>query len=227
MARKISGETPLVRSASAAATELIREAIVVGRLQPGERLKEEELAQEFGVSRTPIREALLILQAEGLIEALPQRGVAVRSYDLDHLEDLYRLRALLEGHAARRAAANISRDELADLQESSDRFEALEDADVEEFVQENLHFHNVILDACGSPRLAAFVRKVTELPLVYKSYTWYTPEQRRLSAHYHRQIVRALQARDGERAERLLKEHIFEARDVLVTHVRGLADGDD
>src|SRR5207247_11200915 len=108
----------LVRNASVAATELIREAIIEGRLAPGQRLKEEELARELGISRTPVREALLMLQAEGLVDAAPNRGAVVRSHDADDLEDLYQLRALLEGYAARRAAAHISETAVADLRAS-------------------------------------------------------------------------------------------------------------
>ena len=99
-----------MRNASLAATELIREAIIDGRLEPGERLKEEELARQLGISRTPIREALLMLQVEGLIDrgAEPRRdgpsALAQRTST-----DLYMLRALLEGHATRRAAARHCR----------------------------------------------------------------------------------------------------------------------
>ena len=225
MARIAPDPAPLVRNASAAATELIREAIVDGRIGPGQRLKEEELARELGISRTPVREALLILQAEGLVDAAPNRGAVVRSHDAADLEDLYQLRALLEGYAARRAATRVNEVDLAGLWSSCERFDHLADADVRELVRENLLFHNVILDACGSARVAHFVRKVIELPLVYKSYIWYSPDQRRISAHYHRQIVRALEAGDGERAELIMKEHVFEARDLLVAHLRELEEG--
>ena len=224
MARILQEQAPLVRNASAAATELIREAIVDGRLPPGQRLKEEELARELGISRTPVREALLILQAEGLVDAAPNRGAVVRSHDAGDLEDLYQLRALLEGYAARRAAAHISEAAVADLRASCERFENLIDGDVQELVKENLFFHNVILDASRSRRVAELVRKVIELPLVYRSYIWYSVDQRRISAHYHRQITRAFEARDGERAELVMKEHVFEARDVLVGHVRELEE---
>src|SRR5215470_12428747 len=220
--RIVQDPAPLVRNASAAATELIREAIIDGRLPPGQRLKEEELARELGISRTPVREALLILQAEGLVDAAPNRGAVVRSHDGDDLEDLYQLRALLEGYAARRAAANISETSVAELWASCQRFEEVIESDVQELVKENLFFHNVILDAARSRRVAELIRKVIELPLVYRSYIWYSVEQRRISAHYHRQITKALDARDGERAELVMKEHVFEARDVLVAHVRDL-----
>src|SRR5207249_3833024 len=132
------------------------------------------------------------------------------------------LRALLEGYAARRAATQITDEELAQLWESCDRFAALAERDVRELMKENLFFHNAILSASGSERLSWMVRKVVELPLVYKSYVWYSPDQRHISAHYHRQITTALAARDSERAELIMKEHVFEARDLLVAHVRDL-----
>src|SRR5216110_3821907 len=96
VAKVLQEGEPLVRNASVAATELIREAIVDGRLVPGERLKEEELARELGISRTPVREALLVLQAEDLVVATPNRGATVRVHDAKDLQEQYELRALLE-----------------------------------------------------------------------------------------------------------------------------------
>lgn len=216
-----SGDGQLVRNASVAATELIREAIIDGRLEPGRRLKEEELARELGISRTPVREALLMLQAEGLVVATPNRGALVRVHTPDDLDDLYQLRALLEGYAARRAATRISEEGIAQLRASCDRFDAMRpDDDLRGLVRENLLFHSTILDAADSGRLGSMVRRVIELPLVYKSYIWYSPDQTRISAHYHRQIVNALEAGDSERAELIMKEHVFEARDLLVAFVR-------
>ena len=222
MAKILQEREALVRNASAAATELIRGAIVDGRLAPGHRLKEEELARELGISRTPIREALLVLQAEGLVDATPNRGATVRSHTAQDLDDLYQLRALLEGFAARRAAARLTEEQLAELWASCDRFDGLDKSDIQEIVRENMVFHNTILDGAGSDRLGQMVKKTIELPLVYKSYIWYSPDQQRISAHYHRQIARALAAGDGERAELVMKEHVFEARDLLVAHVRDL-----
>jgi DNA-binding GntR family transcriptional regulator len=211
-------------NSSVVVAEAIRQAIVDGGLAPGARLKEEELARELGLSRTPVREALLVLQAEGLVDAAPNRGATVRVHDAQDLDDLYQLRALLEGYAARKAAAHATEDLVRMLWSSCVRFEELSDGDVRALVKENFVFHNAILEAAGSARVAGMVRKVTELPLVYKSYIWYSPEQRRISAHYHRQITRALESRDGERAELVMKEHVFEARDLLVARVRELED---
>ena len=222
MPKVLQERESLVRNASAAATELIRLAIVDGRLAPGQRLKEEELAREFGISRTPVREALLVLQAEGLVDAMPNRGATVRAHTAQDLDDLYQLRALLEGFAARRAATRLGEDDLSELHESCERFARLEEDDVREIVRENVDFHNTILEGAGSARLIEMTRKTVELPLVYKSYIWYSKDQLRISAHYHQQITRARAARDGDRAEMVMKEHVFEARDLLVAHVREL-----
>ena len=221
MDESLRSDGGLVRNACVAATELIREAIIDGRLKPGQRLKEEDLARQLGISRTPVREALLMLQVEGLIVTTPNRGATVRVHTPDDLGDLYALRALLEGHAARRAGQLITEEEVVVLRESCERFEALSpEDDLRELVRENLFFHSTILDIAGSARLASMVRRVIELPLVYKSYIWYSPDQKRISSHYHRQIVNAFATGDAERAELVMKEHVFEARDVLVARLR-------
>ncbi len=211
---------PLGRNAGAGAADLIRQAIIDGRVAPGQRLKEEELAQQLGISRTPVREALLVLQTEGLVEASPNRGATVRSYELSDLEDMYELRALLEGNAARWAATRIDAGGLQRLRESCARFEKLvAGSNVNELVAENALFHDTILAAAGSERLAGMVRQVIATPLVYKSYIWYSPEQAAASYHYHRQLTNALERRDPSRAEFIMREHVYEARDVLAHHM--------
>jgi DNA-binding GntR family transcriptional regulator len=217
----LEGHPPISRNASAAASEVIREAIIEGRLAPGQRLKEEELARELGISRTPVREALLILESEGLVESVPKRGASVRSYAVDDLDDMYQLRALLEGYAAHRAAARISPKAVGLLEESCARFDRLRaEDDLLDLVKENLFFHNVILEAAASDRLTQMVRKVIEIPLVYKSYFWYSPKQKLISEHYHRQLALALGNGDADRAELIMKEHVLEARDFLLGQLR-------
>ena len=218
------GHPPLGRHASLGAADLIRRAIIDGRVVPGQRLKEEELAQQLGISRTPVREALLVLQTEGLVVASPNRGATVRSYELPDVEDMYELRALLEGNAARRAATRIGTDALQVLHESCVRFEKLVGgSDVDQLVAENAHFHGTILDAADSERLTGMVRQVIATPLTYKSYTWYSAEQATASYHSHRQLTNALERRDPSRAEFIMREHVYEARDVLTLHLEAVA----
>lgn len=216
----------LTRPAGASATDVIRNAIVEGRLGPGERLKEERLASELGISRTPIREALLVLQSEGLVDSVPNRGAFVRSYELDALRDLYELRAVLEGHAARRAALRLTPDELDELRASCARFGRLVDGPglpdpdgVRAIVRENNLFHTTIHAAAAHERLATMVRQVIALPLVYRSYVWYSESQRQASAHAHVQLVRAFEQHDADRAEIVMREHVYAARDVLAERI--------
>ena len=216
----LAGDAPIARSASAVAADLIRAAIVEGRLPPGRRLKEGELAGELGISRTPIREALLILQADGLVDSTPNRGATVRSYELDDLRDMYDLRAVLEGHAARRAAVRLEPARIEELRASCSRFEQVAaDGELSAVVTENLFFHETIHTAADSVRLTDMVRQTIALPLVYRSFVWYSPEQFRASLHYHRQLVGAFERGSSERAEMIMKEHILEALDMLVAHV--------
>jgi DNA-binding GntR family transcriptional regulator len=212
---------PTTRNASETATELIRGAILDGGLQPGERLKEAALARSFEISRTPIREALRVLQMEGLVEFEPNRGAAVRSYAVDDLREIYSLRSLLEGNAARRAAQWMTADMLERLRAMCEQFAELRtsDAPVQDLVAANVAFHEAVLEAADSPRLADIVRRVVEMPLVYRTYNWYSPAQRENAERQHFQLLRAFEMHDADRAELLMKHHILEGGDVILDHL--------
>ena len=137
------------------------------------------LAKELEVSRTPVREAIAMLQAEGLLEGQQHRGAQVRSYTPGELEEIYDLRSILEGYAARRAATRITPRELARLRNSVERMEKLKPKDLEQLVQQNGIFHDTILQAADSQRLVAMVTQTRALPLIYQSYAWYTRSSRR------------------------------------------------
>jgi DNA-binding GntR family transcriptional regulator len=214
----------LTRRANEVAAELIREAILDGRIPAGARLKEGELAQQLGISRTPIREALLVLQAQGLVELAPNRGATVRTYSLEELDDMYHVRALLEGFAARLAALRLSSEAIEQLHASCERFERLAPDDVEGLVKENIFFHTTVLDGAGRPRLVDMARKVIELPLVYRSFQWYSPLQKQASSHYHKQLTAAFAARDAELSELLMRAHVLAARETLIAHLRTMGD---
>jgi DNA-binding GntR family transcriptional regulator len=200
------------QTAASLAEQTIRAAILDGVYAPGDELPEVTLAEELGLSRTPVREALLALQASGLVEALRGRTARVRERTPDELMDTFELRAEVEAYTARRAAQFITADELAELWRSCDRFTAhLEDPDCQELVQENLVFHDCIHRASRNLRAPEVVRALLEMPLLYASYAWYSLERRRESEQAHRAITRALEARDGERAAALMREHVLSA----------------
>lgn len=192
-------------------------AILDGELAPGDRLKEKEIAQQLGISSTPVREALQVLDTEGLIELVPNRGATVRSYDAETLEELYRLRALLEGHAAHQAALHITEAQLSMLEASNARFTELQD--LRDLVHENLTFHALVLEAAGGVKLPELIHSVMNIPLVYR-IIWYSPEQRVVSEAYHRQLVDVFRDRDAARAQQVMESHILEVRDLLAQQLR-------
>jgi len=133
----------------------LREAILTGTLPPGSRLRAEPLAERLRTSRTPVREALILLAREGLVDIEPRRGAVVRPFDAADLLDLYDVRALIEPYAARRAATRIEAPALGRLRELSDLADArgaADDAAVDDQMAFNEEFHRIIVAAAGSPR---------------------------------------------------------------------------
>jgi DNA-binding GntR family transcriptional regulator len=203
--------------------ERLRRMILDGEYGPKERLIEEQLAERLGVSRTPIRQALTMLEAEGLVEIQPNKGAMVCSFGVDEVWDIYDLRAVLEGHAARRAAQRIDERGMARLRELADEMESLSARGFDEREEEirllvtlNNEFHGTIVASSKNKRLERMIRRTVELPVVFKAFFWYGTRERMVSNHYHRQILGALEAGDGERAEIIMREHVYEGRDFVI-----------
>jgi DNA-binding GntR family transcriptional regulator len=188
--------------ASPRVRDLLEEAILEGELKPGERLRAEALAQRFGTSRTPIREALLQLEAHGLVEVEPNRGAVVKTFDRGDLLDLYEVRALIEPHAAARAATRIGAGEIAEL-------DAL--CDAEDQIVANEAFHRIILDAAASPRLTVAMRAATGIPRAFRSAFWHDERQRAESLLCHRRLVSAFKTADAQLAAAVMRMHILGA----------------
>lgn len=205
----------------------IRARILNGAFRPHERLIEERLARELGMSRTPIRQALTRLEAEGLVTLIPNRGAIVCSYSVQDVVEIYDLRALLEGHAARRAASEITGNELDRLRKlvegmegfSLEAFPSHEEA-VRWFTARNNEFHHTIHLASRNQRLVELLSRTIQIPLVYRSFFGYTPKEYALSNYYHRKIMQALEQRDGDQAEVLMRVHIYQGRDFVLSMLR-------
>lgn len=224
MAKLSPAFAPLSNSSLAEqARKQIREAIFEGRLKPDENLTIDRIAQELGISRTPVREALKALEADGLVQIFPRRGAIVQRLSPEDIEDLYTIRALLEGFAGEQACRRGGDALLAQLQENQDQLadalerhasSELDDAKI--LMQLNDTFHRSIAEASGSPRLQRFLA-LTVMPLGYRLYYWRSPERQRASFDFHSQIIDAFRAHDCSRARRLLEQHVLEARDFLLS----------
>jgi DNA-binding GntR family transcriptional regulator len=209
-----------VSTAGERAYETIRQGILSGRFGPGARLKEEELTDFCEVSRTPVREALRRLAVEGLVSVTPNAGAQVNTITPAELEEIYVLRAMLESHAAERAARNLTPDAIERLKALAVEMErtALAPPDVinRDFTPANSEFHKIILDAAMSPRLSAMASLVVELPLILRTLSRYSAEDRRRSMAHHRELIEAFSAKDGAWAGAVMKSHIHAAFRVLV-----------
>ncbi len=195
----------------------LRRAVLDGRLAAGARLVETELAAQLGVSRTPIREAISKLQAEGLVDPLPHGGVAVRDFTPE-LVEIYGMRQRLEGFAANLAAQRIDAAGLRRLEEACEAALAAVDSDsLEDRAELNNTFHRLLTAASGSPRV---IRAVEDLRGYFLNARFLGLYDRETALRYHAQhaqIVAAVRARNGPLAERLVREHL-EAALAMIRH---------
>lgn len=192
----------------------IRARILSGEIAPSTQLKEEDLAQMCGVSRTPIREALRRLEADMLILRTDTQRSFVPVWSSDEIEEIFLLRALLEGHAAARAARLITEEQLAQLRlydQAISSAIADEPIDYDGFVSNNRLFHELIIEVASSPRLARLVSLLVEQPILHRTARQYGREGMQRSHAGHEELIAAFAARDERWAELVMQSHIRQA----------------
>ncbi|MFF0492530.1 GntR family transcriptional regulator [Nocardia sp. NPDC004068] len=183
----------------------IRRRIFARELAPGARIDQEPLADEIGMSKIPVREALSALAAEGLVEMVPRRGAFVVPLSKADIEDHYWMLAHLSGRAAERAAENLSEESLAELERLIEQMETA--TDEQERARANFTFHSLINHAAESPRILAVLRTLgSPIPLeFYESNTEMAPE----ADAEHRNLLEALRSRSGPRARAAMEDHFL------------------
>jgi DNA-binding GntR family transcriptional regulator len=211
--------TQSVTSAERAFHEL-RDLILGGALPAGSRLGEVELAQRLGVSRTPVREALSRLAAEGLVELIANRGARVATWTVAELEGVFDLRATLEPRLAGYAVAHAS---PADVEALADLAQRMLDVgspgpaqDLDALVPLNRAFHDRLVALAGHPTLAAALAAAIHPPIVRRNFHAYDEASLRRSLAHHAEIVAAVRAGDGTWARAVMTAHISNARAVMV-----------
>ncbi|MGI5158988.1 GntR family transcriptional regulator [Microbispora sp. CA-102843] len=198
--------------------EDLRRRILTGAHQPGEWLREEGIATALNVSRTPVRDALRRLQADGLIELHPNRGARVAGFADADLDDIFSMRALLEGFAAHRAAERGGGDpavvtELSGLCDEMEELVRTGAPDAYDRITElNMRFHRTLHRAAGNALLPGLLSGVIEISLVRHTFHHYTPEEMQRSFSQHRELVEAVITRDGTWAESVMTAHVLAAR---------------
>jgi DNA-binding GntR family transcriptional regulator len=193
--------TETVPNRAAEVYEEIRRAIVEGSIRPNERLIEAELAERFDVSRTPIRESMQRLAADGLV-ASRRRGWVVREHSPREIQDIYEVRAALEGYAARLAAERASDDEIAEIVHIHESYIAeLERTSRGHLLEHNDAFHNAVIAASKNARLAEQIERNTAFYFVHRIAGFLSDDEVRVSIAGHQELVDALVARDPDSAE--------------------------
>jgi len=199
----------------------LRDLILSGDLKPGDRISELSVVERLGISRTPIRMALVRLEEEGFLAAIPSGGFAVKAFSERDIHDAIEMRGTLEGFAARLAAERGVRnpvlvelkDRLAQLDDLVER-ETLTVDDFSQYVGLNAQFHALLIDAADSPVLSRQIDRALNLPFASPSgfvmVQAVLPEARQIlviAQDHHRCVVRAIEEREGARAEALMREH--------------------
>jgi DNA-binding GntR family transcriptional regulator len=178
----------------------MREAILTAALPPGARLRQERLAEMFGTSRIPVREALRALEYEGLVTSLPYRGFTVTELDADDIEEVYDLRILLESHAVRLAIPLMTEDDLRELEDLHQKVARSDAADAQLAARER--FYNRLYSITGRPRLVKLISRLRQE--VARSLRWPTLQH---APEHHEQFFAAIREGDAERAISLLGSH--------------------
>jgi DNA-binding GntR family transcriptional regulator len=199
----------------------LRRAIVTGELKPGEQVLQDALAERFGVSRVPLREALKILEGEGQVVYRPHRGYFVAELDVDDLREVYRIRDLLESEAVRVAIPQLTTDDLQRLEDAAadvDRADAL--GDLVAMTAANRRFHFTLIEAAGMPRLARLARILWDATDAYRA-VYYAETQHRERVHKeHHAVIRAVREGEVEAAVRLLHDHREHAVEAVARALR-------
>ena len=194
----------------------LRQAIASGVLLPGEQVRQDALAERFGVSRVPLREALKILEGEGQVTYHPHRGYFVAELDLSDLREVYRIRDLLESDAITVAVSQIGADDLAETEAAMLEVERAAAADdLPAMVEANRRFHFVLVEAARMPRLSRLVRILWDATDAYRTRYYADAHHRESVIVEHREIIDAVRAGDAATAVAVLRRHRERAVEAL------------
>lgn len=186
----------------------LRGFLTAGKLRPGEQIRQDALAEELGVSRVPLREALKILEGEGQVTYAAHRGYFVAELSLADLLEVYRIRALLEPEAVREALPRLTAEDVTrvlDAHHDVERASAV--GDLAAMTEANRRFHFALMDPCGLPRLVRFVRLLWDATDAYRSLYYNLAEHRSTVVHQHEQAVAAIRTGDADTLVKVLDEH--------------------
>ncbi|MEE1029099.1 MAG: GntR family transcriptional regulator [Agathobacter sp.] len=187
----------------------LREAILKGELEPGERLMEIQLASKLGVSRTPIREAIRMLEQEGLAITIPRKGAEVARMTLKDMEDVLEVREALDELAARIACDKITREQLITLKKTKEEFvKSVEEGDIKKLAEADVRFHDVIYNSTDNTKLVTLLNNLREQMYRYRIEYLKNPDNYQGLLKEHEDIVAALENRDKVKVTEAMHMHV-------------------
>ena len=201
--------------------QTLRQAILRGKLEPGERLMELHLADMLGVSRTPVREAIRKLELEGLVITIPRRGAVVAQITRTDLEDVLEVRCALEELAVRKACQKMTPEQLILLKQAASRFEkGIAAGDLMESAQADVDFHEVISDATGNRRLIQILNNIRSQVYRYRLENLKNKASHPDLIREHTRLIEALERHDEEEAARFICVHIENQRMAIMENLQ-------
>jgi DNA-binding GntR family transcriptional regulator len=201
---------------------IIEQDILNGVYKPGENLTETKLCEKLGVSRTPVREALTQLDLEGLVRVIPNKSAVVTGISAQDIRDIYTIRILIEGLAARWAAEHITDAELRELREALDLEEFYTaKKDLEHLIKLDSQFHKVLFKASKSRPLQQILGTFHHYVQQARGYSLEIPGRAKKALAEHKAILQAISERNGDRAEQLTVRHIRQAQTNLLRNMPG------
>ena len=220
--RQAANAGPHRKTANQMVRETLRVAILSGQVQGGTRLVQADIAATLDVSTTPVREALMQLASEGLIEFDPHRGAVVHEIDLAELREIYEIRSALEQIAVRHAAVNIGDDQIDEAAALIKEMDDTEEPAV--WVQRNWDFHQVVEQGSGAKRLLNVIKAVQNSASLYVAHSLQVNPQRMREANAeHRALLEAVRRHDGDQAAKVLEEHLNQTIDAIARDSAALA----
>jgi DNA-binding GntR family transcriptional regulator len=199
----------------------LRTAIIEGTLNPGERLMEVQLAEEMGISRTPVREAIRKLELDGFVVMVPRKGTYVSTLPLKDISDVFEIRASLEALAAGLAAERITPEEEKELKKIIlDEVKFSKNEDVENSIKFDTDFHEVLYKASRNKKLVNIINNLREQIQRYRTASLTYPGRLKIAHEEHKKIAEAICDNDVERAKELAKKHIEISENNLLEMLR-------
>jgi DNA-binding GntR family transcriptional regulator len=197
--------------------EHIRDAIISGSLKAGSKVSEPELADRYGISRTPIREAFRQLESEGYLTVIPRRGAVVSEFSQKDVEDFYAIKSILEGYAARQACNKLTDRELDKLQANNVKLaELAKENDIKSFFKIHNDFHDMFIKAADNERLRELITGVETRFQRLRFMSLSKPGRMNISVQEHGKIIEAFRRRDAETAEMLVRKNAEYGGQVLL-----------